>query len=103
MRTYQADAIRRDDPWAIDLRSLEGAPRQPDRMTLGPLGRDDLARLIEAIEGEPPSASVLVVVVIRSGGRPLVAEELLAARRELPTVSLTSTFEDLVLARMAVR
>ena len=101
--TYQADAIRRDDPWAVDLRSLEGAPRQPDRLTLGPLGRDDLARLIESIEGEPPSASVLVVVVERSGGRPLVAEELLAARRELPTVSLTSTFEDLVLARMAVR
>ncbi len=101
--TYQADAIRRDDPWAVDLRSLEGAPRQPHRLTLGPLGRDDLARLIEAIEGERPSASVLVVVVERSGGRPLVAEELLAARRELPTVSLTSTFEDLVLARMAVR
>ncbi len=101
--TYQADAIRRDDPWAIDLRALDGAPRQPDRLTLGPLGRDDLARLIEAIEGERPSASVLVVVVERSGGRPLVAEELLAARRELPTVSLTSTFEDLVLARMAVR
>ncbi|HUP55197.1 MAG TPA: AAA family ATPase [Methylomirabilota bacterium] len=101
--TYQADAIRRDDPWAIDLRSLERAPRQPDRLTLGPMGRDDLARLIEAIEGERPSASVLVVVVERSSGRPLVAEELLAARRELPTVSLTATFEDLVLARMAVR
>jgi DNA-binding CsgD family transcriptional regulator/tetratricopeptide (TPR) repeat protein len=101
--TYQADAIRRDDPWAIDLRSLDGAPRQPDRLTLGPLGRDDLARLIQSIEGERPSASVLVVVVERSGGRPLVAEELLAARRELPNVSLTSTFEDLVLARMAVR
>jgi DNA-binding CsgD family transcriptional regulator/tetratricopeptide (TPR) repeat protein len=101
--TYQADAIRRDDPWAIDLRSLEGAPRQPHRLTLGPLGRDELARLIESIEGERPSASVLVVVVERSGGRPLVAEELLAARRELPNVSLTSTFEDLVLARVAVR
>ena len=101
--TYQADAIRRDDPWSVDLRSLDGAPRPPDRLTLGPLGRDDLARLIEAIEGERPSASVLVVVVERSGGRPLVAEELLAARRELPTVSLTVPFEDLVLARMAVR
>ncbi len=101
--TYQSDAIRRDDPWTVDLRSLDGAPRQPDHLTIGPLGRDDLARLIEAIEGEPPSASVLVVVVERSGGSPLVAEELLAARRELPTVSLTSTFEDLVLARMAVR
>ena len=101
--TYQGDAIRRGDPWAVDLESLQQAPRPPERLTLPPLGRDDLARLIEAIEDERPSASVLVIVVERSGGRPLVAEELLAARRELPTVSLTSSFEDLVLARMAVR
>ena len=65
--------------------------------------RDDLARLIEAIEGERPSASVLVIVAERSVGRPLLAEELLAARRELPTVSLTSSFEDLVLARVGAR
>jgi DNA-binding CsgD family transcriptional regulator/tetratricopeptide (TPR) repeat protein len=101
--TYQGDAIRREDPWAEDLASLERAPRPPARLTLPPLGRDDLARLIESIEGSRPSASVLVVVVERSGGRPLVAEELLAARRELPAVSLTSSFEDLVLARLAVR
>jgi DNA-binding CsgD family transcriptional regulator/tetratricopeptide (TPR) repeat protein len=101
--TYQADAIRRDDPWSIDLRALARAPRQPQRMTLGPMGRDDLARLIEAIEGERPSASVLVIVAERSLGRPLLAEELLAARRELPTVSLTSSFEDLVLARVGAR
>ena len=101
--SYQADAIRRDDPWAIDLADLGGAPRQPARLTLAPLGRDELARLIEGIEDARPSASVLVVVAERSGGRPLVAEELLAARRELPAVSLTSSFEDLVLARLAVR
>lgn len=101
--TYQADAIRRDDPWAGDLRGLEGAPRPPGRLSLPRLVRDDLVRLIESVEGERPSASVLVVVAERSGGRPLVAEELLAARRELPTVSLTSSFEDLVLARVAVR
>ena len=101
--TYQGDAIRRVDPWAADIRALEAAPRPPERLALPPLGRDDLARLIEAIEGERPSASVVVVVVERSAGRPLVAEELLAARRELPAVSLTSSFEDLVLARIAVR
>ncbi len=101
--TYQADAIRRDDPWAGDLRGLEGAPRPPGRLSLPRLVRDDLVRLIEAVEGGRPSASVLVVVAERSGGRPLVAEELLAARRELPTVSLTSSFEDLVLARVAAR
>jgi DNA-binding CsgD family transcriptional regulator/tetratricopeptide (TPR) repeat protein len=101
--TYQADAIRRDDPWSKNLAGLAGAPRPHAHLQLGPLGRDDLARLIEAIESERPSASVLVVIVERSGGRPLVAEELLAARRELPTVSLTSSFQDLVLARIEVR
>jgi DNA-binding CsgD family transcriptional regulator/tetratricopeptide (TPR) repeat protein len=101
--TYQGDAIRRGDPWAVDLAALENAPRQPVRLALPPLGRDELARLIESIEEARPSASVLVVVAERSGGRPLVAEELLAARRELPWVSLTSSFEDLVLARLAAR
>lgn len=101
--TYQADAIRREDPWSHDLATLATAARRPTRLSLAPLGRDDLARLIESIEEARPSASVLVVVVERSGGRPLVAEELLAARRELPAVSLTSSFEDLVLARIAVR
>ncbi len=101
--TYQGDAIDRDHPWSQDLLDLSTAPRQPDRLTLPPLRRDELARLIESIEGSRPSASVLVVVAERSGGRPLVAEELLAARRELPAVSLTSAFEDIVLARIAAR
>jgi DNA-binding CsgD family transcriptional regulator/tetratricopeptide (TPR) repeat protein len=90
--TYQADALRRDDPWSANLAELDRAPRPPAHLQISPMGRDDLARLIESIEGERPSASVLVVVV-----------ELLAARRELPTVSLTSSFEDLVLARVGVR
>ena len=101
--TYQADALRREDPWAVDLAGLASAPRPPSLLTLPPLSRDELARLIESIEEERPSASVLVVVAERSGGRPLVAEELLAARRELPAVSLTSSFQDLVLARIAAR
>jgi DNA-binding CsgD family transcriptional regulator/tetratricopeptide (TPR) repeat protein len=101
--TYQADAIRRGDPWAVDLAALAAAPRPPATLTLPPLTRDELARLIGSIEEERPSASVLVVVSERSGGRPLVAEELLAARRELPGVSLTSSFQDLVLARIAAR
>ena len=101
--TYQADAIRREDPWALDLAGLAGAPRPPSLLTLPPLSRDELARLIASIEEERPSASVLVVVAERSGGRALVAEELLAARRELPGVSLTSSFQDLVLARIAAR
>ena len=101
--TYQGDVVRREDPWALDLATLAEAARAPARLRLDPLGRDDLARLIASIEESRPSASVLVVVADRSGGRPLVAEEVLAARRELPAVSLTASFEDLVLARLAVR
>ena len=61
------------------------------------------ATLIEGIEGERASASLLLLVAERSGGLPLVAEELLAARRELPSASLTGSFDDLIIARLAVR
>ena len=71
--------------------------------TLPPLDRDELAALIEGIEGERASASLLLLVAERSGGLPLVAEELLAARRELPSASLTGSFDELVMARLAIR
>ena len=47
-----------------------------------------------------PSASLLLLVAERSDGLPLVVEELLAARRELPSASLTGSFDELVIARL---
>src|SRR5207244_491756 len=44
-----------------------------------------------------------VLVAERSRGSPLVAEELIAARRELSGASLTGTLEDLVSARISLR
>ena len=76
---------------------------RPTRLDLPPLDRDELAALIEGIEGERASASLLLLVAERSGGLPLVAEELLAARRELPSASLSGSFDDLVIARLAIR
>jgi DNA-binding CsgD family transcriptional regulator/tetratricopeptide (TPR) repeat protein len=101
--TYQPDELTRTHPFTQDLAAMEKAPRTPHRLELGPLGRDELAEVIEGIEGERPSASVLVLVAERSGGSPLIAEELIAARRELSGASLTGTFEDLVTARLALR
>jgi DNA-binding CsgD family transcriptional regulator/tetratricopeptide (TPR) repeat protein len=101
--TDQPDAVSRDHPWTDDLARLSAAPLPLDRHTLAPLDRDDLAALIEGIEGERASASLLLLVVERSGGIPLMVEELLAARRELPTASLTDAFDDLVMARIAIR
>jgi len=101
--TYQPDELTRSHPLAADLARLAESPRPPVRLELGALTRDDVAGLIEGIEGERPSASVLVLVAERSGGSPLVAEELLAARRELSSGSLTGSLEDVVIARFGLR
>jgi DNA-binding CsgD family transcriptional regulator/tetratricopeptide (TPR) repeat protein len=101
--TDQPDVVSRDHPWTDDLATMTTSGLSVDRLPLAPLDRDDLAGLIEGIEGERPSASLLLLVVERSGGIPLVVEELLAARRELPTASLTDSFDELVMARAAVR
>ena len=101
--TYQPDELTRGHPFRSSLEAMSESPRPLQRIELGPLDRDELAELIEGIEGERASASVLLLVAERSGGSPLVAEELLAARRELPSVSLTGTLEQLVVTRLAMR
>ncbi len=101
--THQPDVVMRDDPWSADLATVASAPQPIERWTLPPLDRDELAALIEGIEGERASAGLLLLVAERSRGEPLVAEELLAARRELPDASLTGSFDDLVIARLAAR
>ena len=68
-----------------------------------PLDRDELVELIEGIEGERPSASVLLFVAERSRGNALVAEEILAARRELAGTPLTGSLDELAMARLAQR
>ena len=76
---------------------------RPLRIRIEPFERSELADLVQAIEGERPTGAALVLVADRSRGLPLVAEELLAARREVSDASLTSSFDDLVIARLARR
>jgi DNA-binding CsgD family transcriptional regulator/tetratricopeptide (TPR) repeat protein len=101
--TYQPDDMTRSHPLTAGIAAMIEARRPPTRLTLEPLGRSELADLIEGIEGERPTGSALVLVAERSGGNPLVAEELLAARRELSGASLTGSLEDLVVARLGLR
>jgi DNA-binding CsgD family transcriptional regulator/tetratricopeptide (TPR) repeat protein len=101
--THHPDETTRTHPWTADLASIRAAPRPPETLELTPLGRDDLSLLIEGIDGEPPSASVLLLVTERSGGIPLVAEELLLARAQLPTVPPSGSLAELVRARLAIR
>ncbi len=103
MATYQPDELTREHPLHDTLAAMADAARPPDRLVLEPFRRDELARLIEAIEGERPSASLLLLVAERSRGNALIAEELLAARRELAGASLTGSLDELVVARLAGR
>jgi DNA-binding CsgD family transcriptional regulator/tetratricopeptide (TPR) repeat protein len=101
--TYQPDRLTREHPLRENLSVIEAGLRPPVRVDLAPLTRREIAGLIEGIEGERPSASIVVLIAERSAGSPLVVEELVAARRELKNVSLTGSLADLVAARLARR
>ncbi|HEY8438360.1 MAG TPA: LuxR C-terminal-related transcriptional regulator [Candidatus Limnocylindrales bacterium] len=102
--TYATDEITRDHPLTSTLAQiLDGGGARPTQIRIDPFERGELAELVKAIEGERPTASALVLVADRSGGLPLFAEELLAARREVSDASLTASFDDLVIARLARR
>jgi DNA-binding CsgD family transcriptional regulator/tetratricopeptide (TPR) repeat protein len=101
--TYQPDRLTRDRRWRENLAVIEAGLRPPVRIELAPLGRREIAGLIEGIEGERPSASIVVLVAERSAGSPLVVEELVAARRELRSATLNGTLTDIVAARLGQR
>ena len=100
--TYQPDRLLRSDPLRATLSALATLPAVLTD-EIAPLDRQELAKLIESIEGERPSSTTLLLVAERSRGNPLIAEELLAARRELQGASLPGSFEGLVTARAALR
>jgi DNA-binding CsgD family transcriptional regulator/tetratricopeptide (TPR) repeat protein len=100
---YQPDGLTRAHPLHATLMAMAGSPHPPATIQLRPLLLAELAELVTAIEGERPTASTLLLVHERSRGSPLLAEELLAARRELSGASLTAPLEALVTARLARR
>ena len=101
--TYGTDNLVRGDPFLADVAAIAEVADPPDRLELGPLGPDELADLIAGIEGERPTAALLLLAAERSGGNPLLVEEVLAARRELSGVSLGSSLGELVAARLTLR
>ncbi len=100
--TFEPDRLTRDHPLEATLEALEEL-RPTAHVGLGPLDRSEIADLVEAIEGERPTASALLLVTERSGGNPLYVEEIIAARRELPGALRNASMEQLVVARLALR
>src|SRR4051812_36562674 len=101
--TYHPDDVPRDDPFRDTLDAIGDSARPPVRIRVPPLDRDELATLVGDVEGERPSASLLLLVAERSGGNPLIATELLAARRELSSAPLAGGMSELVATRLDVR
>jgi DNA-binding CsgD family transcriptional regulator/tetratricopeptide (TPR) repeat protein len=101
--TYGTDRLILGDQLLADVAAISDAADPPDRLELGPLGRDELAQLVGGIEGQRPTAALLLLAAERSGGIPLLVEEVLIARRELAGVSLGSSLRELVSARLALR
>ena len=101
--TFQLDEVTSGHALHGDVAAMADTPRPPERIDLQPFGRDELADLIEGIEGERPSASVLLLVAERSHGNPLVAEELLAARREKGGALVSGSLGELVVGRVGRR
>ena len=58
-------------PLRENLAVIEAGLRPPVRIDLAPLARREIAGLIEGIDGERPSASIVVLVAERSAGSPL--------------------------------
>ena len=103
LATYQPDQLTRSHPLRAALAEMADGTSPPQELPLPALDRDELVELIEGIEGERPSASVLLFVAERSRGNALVAEEILAARRELAGTPLTGSLDELAMARLAQR
>ena len=76
--TYRSDALHRRHPLRPLLAELE-RDANTRRIELAPLGREELAVLVENITGEAPAEAAVDRVLGRSEGNPLFAEELLAA------------------------
>jgi DNA-binding CsgD family transcriptional regulator/tetratricopeptide (TPR) repeat protein len=99
--SYHSDEVDRRHPFGRVAATL-AADSRVDRIELEPFRPDELARFIEAETGERPPAGLLAAIVERSSGNPLMAGQILVARRSVPGARLSDSFDELVEARLAL-
>ena len=99
--SYHHDELDRRHPFGPVAAALAEHP-SVERIELEPFRPDELLRFIEVESGERPAASLFAAIVERSGGNPLVADQLLAARRLVPGARLSDTFDELIESRLAL-
>jgi tetratricopeptide (TPR) repeat protein len=95
--SYRSDDLHRRHPLRPVLTELTRSARA-EHIDLGPLDRGGLAELLANLLDETPDPAVVGAVLARSGGNPLFAEELVAARAE--GAQMPPRLADLLLARI---
>ena len=101
--SYQPDRLTREHPLRENLAIIDAGLRPPVRVDLAPFTRGEIASLIEGIEGERPSASIVVLVSERSAGSPWSSRSWSRPAASSAARSLTGTLSDIVAARLARR
>lgn len=96
--SYRPDELHVRHPMRALATTLETEPGV-ERVALPPLERHQLMALLEHLLGERPSGGFVAAVASASGGNPLVAEHLVAARQA--RIRLSDPFDQIVGARVA--
>ncbi|HUG49181.1 MAG TPA: LuxR C-terminal-related transcriptional regulator [Candidatus Limnocylindria bacterium] len=97
--SYHPDELQRSHSAWRFVRGLEDS-RAVEKLELAPLSREELLRLVEGLLGERPSLSFMAAIMEGSRGNPLLAGQLVAARRELEGVRLSDPLEEILHARL---
>ena len=96
--SYRPEELHVRHPMRALATTLETEPGV-ERVALPPLERHQLMALLEHLLGERPSGGFVAAVASASGGNPLVAEHLVAARQA--RIRLSDPFDQIVGARVA--
>lgn len=98
--TIRTDELDPRHSFSTYFAELERGERV-DRVDLGRLGREDLARLLADELGRVPDERLVDRTFERTGGNPFYAEQVLAISRENGDETLPARLRDVVLARVA--
>ena len=99
LMTFRADELHRRHPLLPWIAELERSGRV-ERVALVRLDADETAALLEAILGEPPTASLVDRVHRRSDGNPFFVEELLGAGAKAASGPIPATLREVLLTRI---
>ena len=97
--TYQPEALYRRHPATEMARALADSDLVT-AVSVEPLAREDVAALVEAQLGEPPSSSLLAAVMEGSNGNALLVEQLTVAASTLDGIRLSDPFDQVLGARL---